>query len=75
MTVTPFPYRTAVQARKLARTSIEGSWLDARVDRFIKRALLCAYRKHGNKARAARALGITYRSFRYQWARLIDPAT
>lgn len=73
MTATPFPYRTAVQASKLARTSIAGSWMQARIDRFTKRLLLRAYRRHGNKARAARALGVTYRAFRYHWARLIDP--
>jgi transcriptional regulator with PAS, ATPase and Fis domain len=71
MSPTPYPYRVALQADKLRKTSIEGSWLQARIDRFTKRVLLRALRRYGNKSRAARALGITYRSFRYQWDRLI----
>lgn len=44
---------------------------ERRLRRFKRRMLLSAYRKHGNKARAAAALGLTYRQFRYQWDMLV----
>lgn len=71
MTATPHPYQTSVQARKLARSKYAGSWMAQRIDRFTRRMLLRAYRRYGNKRRAAKALGVTYRVFLYHWARLI----
>lgn len=73
MTLTPFPYRTRLQASKLRASPLAGSLFEVRVDKFIRRMMLRAYRRHGNKTRAAKALGVTYRAFRYHWARLIDP--
>jgi hypothetical protein len=35
--------------------------------------LLRAYVRHGNKTRAAKALGVSFRTFRYHWARLMIP--
>ncbi len=70
-TVTPHPYRVARQADQLEHKAIDGSWLDARMDRFMRNVLVRALRRHGNKTHAAKALGVTYRTFRYHWARLL----
>ncbi len=69
---TPAPYRTRTQASAIANAAPGGSLFEQRLDAFTRRMLLRAYRRHGNKSQAAKALGITYRSFRYHWARLID---
>jgi transcriptional regulator with PAS, ATPase and Fis domain len=71
-TVTPHPYRVARQADQLEQREITGSWLDARMDRFMRNILVRALRKHGNKVHAAKALGVTYRTFRYHWSRLLN---
>ncbi len=41
------------------------------MDRFMRNVLVRALRRHGNKTHAAKALGVTYRTFRYHWARLL----
>ena len=74
-TVTPHPYRVARQAEQLEQRQIAGSWLDARMDRFMRNILVRAMRKHGNKTHAAAALGVTYRTFRYHWSRLLSDDT
>lgn len=68
---TPHPYRVARQADQLEHRDIPGTWLNARMDRFMRNILVRALRKHGNKYKAAQALGVTYRTFRYHWARLL----
>lgn len=71
MTATPHPYRIRVQADVLKNAAPQGSEFQRRTDAFMRRMLLSAYRRHGNKRRAALALGVTYRVFRYHWARLM----
>lgn len=73
MTRTPHPFQIRKQSATLAAADISGSFLQARMDRFMRSMLLRAYVRHGNKTRAAKALGVTFRTFRYHWARLMQP--
>ncbi len=67
---TPNPYRTALQATAIARTADASSAYQAQLDAAARAILLDAWRTQGNKAKAAQSLGLTYRAFRYHWARL-----
>jgi len=71
MTKTRYPYRTRTQATLIEGAAPESSLFQSRLDTFARRMILRAYKVHGNKRRAAAALGLTYRAFRYQWARLM----
>lgn len=69
---TPHPFKVGRQAADMEVAESLGSAYARHLDHCARRILLRAYRHNGNKISAARALGLTYRQFRYQWTRLLS---
>lgn len=70
----PLAYRIRTQADVIESNAPDiNSYFERRLRAFKRKMLLRAYLKHGNKVRAADALGLTYRQFRYQWDKAQQP--